>query len=345
MEGFMLKSRSLPVILIVLAAAILPTARAGGVEPAADACRATPGASSPPGSHWYYRINHADNRHCWYLGSVALKVHSRAPEATAHSPLSDPTPVSEDAAETSPASPAPMPQAAPPAQVASAPSNPALSNERPPLGFAVRWSDLTKSREIDARAAAAPGTSAGDGNATAFAVAPAPPMRPTERSYPLLDSAAAAIAPILAAVALVMASLAIAGAGLVRRPFHRLASLLRLGRYLGRDRPDDFAESRAKWRSLRLAWDGSRPHPVPTDPARDVKASLRELMDDLRRADAADRLSRFTRRKPRSELQKRLSMLTPAASQATSLLRLGGPNQSIWRAAETSPDTLVSEER
>lgn len=34
---------------------------------AADDCLATPNAETPAGSHWYYRIDHATKRHCWYL--------------------------------------------------------------------------------------------------------------------------------------------------------------------------------------------------------------------------------------------------------------------------------------
>lgn len=34
---------------------------------AADDCLAAPRAETPEGSHWYYRIDRATNRHCWYL--------------------------------------------------------------------------------------------------------------------------------------------------------------------------------------------------------------------------------------------------------------------------------------
>src|SRR5690242_1107146 len=34
---------------------------------AADECLAKPNGPSPRGSHWYYRIDRASNRHCWYL--------------------------------------------------------------------------------------------------------------------------------------------------------------------------------------------------------------------------------------------------------------------------------------
>ena len=35
--------------------------------PAADECLLAPRNETPEGSHWYYRIEHPSNRHCWYL--------------------------------------------------------------------------------------------------------------------------------------------------------------------------------------------------------------------------------------------------------------------------------------
>jgi hypothetical protein len=34
---------------------------------AADDCLAKPNAASPQGSHWYYRVDRAMRRNCWYL--------------------------------------------------------------------------------------------------------------------------------------------------------------------------------------------------------------------------------------------------------------------------------------
>jgi hypothetical protein len=81
------------VILVILIAAVSLTGRssfaqlaAQGSAPAAakgatDECLAKPGATAPQGSHWYYRINRADGRHCWYLGAEGAKVRARAREA------------------------------------------------------------------------------------------------------------------------------------------------------------------------------------------------------------------------------------------------------------------------
>ncbi|GAC1334006.1 MAG: hypothetical protein NVSMB20_07310 [Bradyrhizobium sp.] len=51
----------------VLAGACLGTV-SPGVARAAEECLAAPKGASPEGSHWFYRIDHATKRHCWYLG-------------------------------------------------------------------------------------------------------------------------------------------------------------------------------------------------------------------------------------------------------------------------------------
>jgi hypothetical protein len=59
-----------------------------GATPAADDCLSGPKDPAPRGSHWYYRIDHATKRHCWYLkgeksspGSVANSSPSAKPAA------------------------------------------------------------------------------------------------------------------------------------------------------------------------------------------------------------------------------------------------------------------------
>jgi hypothetical protein len=48
-------------------------------EPAADDCLAGPKDHTPQGAHWYYRIEHPSNRHCWYLKDEHDKVAQTAP--------------------------------------------------------------------------------------------------------------------------------------------------------------------------------------------------------------------------------------------------------------------------
>ncbi len=47
--------------------------------PAADDCLAAPKAETPEGSHWYYRIDHATKRHCWYLRAEGEKLSQAVP--------------------------------------------------------------------------------------------------------------------------------------------------------------------------------------------------------------------------------------------------------------------------
>ena len=46
---------------------------------AADDCLAAPKAETPDGSHWYYRIERATQRHCWYLRAEGEKLSQTAP--------------------------------------------------------------------------------------------------------------------------------------------------------------------------------------------------------------------------------------------------------------------------
>jgi len=47
---------------------------------AADDCLSAPKEGTPDGSHWYYRVDRATKRHCWYLRQVGDKLsQSRAP--------------------------------------------------------------------------------------------------------------------------------------------------------------------------------------------------------------------------------------------------------------------------
>jgi hypothetical protein len=53
-----------PTILILPLASISATAQTRVAEPAADECKAKPDSPAPAGSHWYYRVNRTDQRHC-----------------------------------------------------------------------------------------------------------------------------------------------------------------------------------------------------------------------------------------------------------------------------------------
>lgn len=56
---------------------------------AADDCISKPNSPAPQGQHWYYRIDHANNRQCWRLGPEGLRVQksSSSPETAAQPAL------------------------------------------------------------------------------------------------------------------------------------------------------------------------------------------------------------------------------------------------------------------
>ncbi len=61
----------------MLALVVLPdnSARAAGD------CLTAPDSQAPQGSHWYYRSDHAKQRHCWYLGPESQRVSHTKPDA------------------------------------------------------------------------------------------------------------------------------------------------------------------------------------------------------------------------------------------------------------------------
>jgi hypothetical protein len=65
--------RTMPALVTLIALAATTASRATRAEE----CLAGPNAQSPQGSHWYYRIDRATHRKCWYLGALRAQ-HRRA---------------------------------------------------------------------------------------------------------------------------------------------------------------------------------------------------------------------------------------------------------------------------
>ena len=49
---------------------------------AADDCLTAPKGATSPGSHWYYRIDRATKRQCWYLREEIDKASDKSTRAT-----------------------------------------------------------------------------------------------------------------------------------------------------------------------------------------------------------------------------------------------------------------------
>jgi hypothetical protein len=75
-----------------LAGVPLATVSYGAADPADD-CLSGPKGQTPQGSHWYYRIDRATKRHCWYLADQREPLSQTA----APNPAASAKPVPQDA--------------------------------------------------------------------------------------------------------------------------------------------------------------------------------------------------------------------------------------------------------
>jgi hypothetical protein len=71
----------IPMGFTTLCAILAVVALPNGSTRAANDCAAAPTSQPPEGSHWYYRIEGAKQRHCWYLGPEGQKVRHAEPAA------------------------------------------------------------------------------------------------------------------------------------------------------------------------------------------------------------------------------------------------------------------------
>jgi hypothetical protein len=79
----------------LLASAVLTTISPSAARAAED-CLSGPKNQAPQGGHWYYRIDHATKRHCWYLGEERERLSQTAPPNS--SPSTKPMAPKTDAA-------------------------------------------------------------------------------------------------------------------------------------------------------------------------------------------------------------------------------------------------------
>ena len=303
--GSMLEFKILPTILIILPSSVfLLLAHPGAGKAAAEKCNTRPSSSAPQGSHWHYRVNHTDNRRCWFLSSEGMKVRSYARGAMSDVASQSPTPKRDNTSETARATP-PRTTSAQIASVQMVPeqataADPAFS-ETPvrehaaAMDFAARWPDLSESPDLYASELAAISNSYAETQTAADVEERMPltwPVTEAGRAGQQQDPASqAAFGSVFLAGALALGSLSLVGG------VFKLARRSRQ-RYL-RD-PWRAAAGRSGPRHMRadfreLTGSSSPRHgasvwrvPQPTDPAHDLKTSLAELMQDLQRARAAN---------------------------------------------------------
>jgi hypothetical protein len=146
-------------ILVIVVSAVSLTARTSIAQRADDECITKPNATPPQGSHWYYRLDRATRKQCWYLGPVGEKVRTRqiASRTKSSAPKQTPQPTAKTidettAAEAAPAKTAPAKTAS--AETASAPTIPdeaPASVDDPAVAFAMRWPAGSKSDRLSER--------------------------------------------------------------------------------------------------------------------------------------------------------------------------------------------------
>jgi hypothetical protein len=86
-----------------------PAPQSGSKQAAAEECLSKPGAAGPPGSHWYYRVDRATKRQCWYLGTAGAKMARQSDRNKRSSAAPPAEPVAEQGEPPAPAQPAPAP--------------------------------------------------------------------------------------------------------------------------------------------------------------------------------------------------------------------------------------------
>jgi hypothetical protein len=110
---------SAPIILALLVAATYAPA---GAAPAADTCLAGPNGTAPEGRHWFYRVDRAKHRNCWYLGAQGTKVRRAATRTRTPAPAEPAEPAGPAVAEATSDVPTTIepPASAPPSAPAGA---------------------------------------------------------------------------------------------------------------------------------------------------------------------------------------------------------------------------------
>jgi hypothetical protein len=276
-----------PAILFLPLGTVLVTAQTSLAEPAADECKTKPGSSAPPGSHWYYRINRTDQRRCWFLGPEGAYVRSQARETASN--VSSPTRTPRaNAVETARAIPAPM-------ELAQRTPLETASTESAAADFAAPSSELPKIPDLDAREPTTISNSYTESHEPMDAQEEMPLISPvlTEAERAGLPDPARESAPrpliLVGALAVVLLC-----AGAIFKLARRHTQSSRRNRRVVARRPRASQQMRAHLAKMAARPDevaprpasGARQRPRSVNPAHDVKASLRKVMDELERVAA-----------------------------------------------------------
>jgi hypothetical protein len=150
----MLKPKVLSTGFVLMPAIVVLMAYSNVAESTAETCRSSPGSSAPPGLHWYYRVDRANNRHCWYLHAQGASVHSSRNLASRNYGEENTADSSEPSLQAGVPGPARQRQHVVSTRLEDSPAE-FSSVENSALAFAARWVDLPKSVDLDRRELAA----------------------------------------------------------------------------------------------------------------------------------------------------------------------------------------------
>jgi hypothetical protein len=229
-------------ILIGALASITLVVAMSGLTHAAGNCLSGPKGAAPKGSHWYYRIDHATKRNCWYVRAEAEK-----PVAAQSSSVTQAVPQAETSLQPSvanaraEASPVDVGQssgdAAEPAPYGAANNGQgsaasAADNGQSPV--APRWLDQAGADPVDT-STPRPADSGASMNSSTPSVAAAPPAAAGARSASPAGAVSALFLVIVGALAL---AALLAGV------------IFRFGNARRNDRPDFGDDQRAPWDSI-----------------------------------------------------------------------------------------------
>jgi hypothetical protein len=248
------------IFLAAILAGSLASVAIDGAANATDNCLSGPKGAAPKGSHWYYRIDHATKRNCWYVRAEGEK-----PVGSQNSSLTQATPQAETPLQPSianaraEASPADIGQsnatAATPAPAVDA------DTDNPQSTVASRWLDRP---DADSKNASAPmPTDSGADVNSPTPVAEAPLAAADMPAAPGFRS----VQPLLVAIAG-----AIALAGLMAGVIFRFGSAARMDREIPGAR-------RAPWDSISVQLaTPSPPLASPRTPRAEVAREPREAV-------------------------------------------------------------------
>jgi hypothetical protein len=143
----MLRSKIQLVGFALIPAVILVSGHSSLGEAKDDECRTKPDSSAPAGLHWYYRVDRANNRHCWYLHEQGMRVHSLVNAASRSADTQNADAQNDTAGEqgwkTPPVADTPQPEYE---QSETKTEEP----EPPSVNFAARWVELPRSVDLNA---------------------------------------------------------------------------------------------------------------------------------------------------------------------------------------------------